>query len=124
RVVVDPTLALARSLDHVDSRLDDAVWMLAGTVTGVKRTWGSPSESEHGGPGTASDARGLAARAAGLEEALDDTVRWLAGRVRRLGRLARRPQTGQLHQYYLQAVAVLAVLLLLLLLPLLPAMVR
>ncbi|MEO8828380.1 proton-conducting transporter membrane subunit, partial [Lapillicoccus sp.] len=124
RVVVDPTLALARGLDQVDSRLDDAVWMLAGTVTGVTRASGSAAQPEHGRLGRTSGARGLAGVAAGLDELLDDAVHRLAGRVRRLGRLARRPQTGQLHQYYLQAVAVLAVLLLLLLLPLLPAMVR
>lgn len=100
RIVVDPTLALAGGLDHVDRYLDRAVWALSGSVT------------------RASGPRGLAALAAGLDRVVDHAVHGLAGGVQQLGRLARRPQTGQLHQYYLQAVAVLAALLLLLLLPL------
>lgn len=118
RVVVDPTLALARGLDHVDRYLDRAVWALAGTVTGVRHGPGSVAQPERGESAGASRPAGLAALAADLDRALDHAVHRLAGRVQQLGQLARRPQTGQLHQYYLQAMAVLAALLLLLLLPL------
>ncbi|OFE17278.1 NADH dehydrogenase [Humibacillus sp. DSM 29435] len=122
RFVVEPTLALARSLDQVDRRLDRGVWALAGAVTGGKQASGSGAQPGHGGLGTAagtpSDTRGLAGLAARFDQALDDAVHGLTGRIRGLGQLARRPQTGQLHHYYLQAVAFLAALLLLLLLPL------
>ncbi|MEO5743589.1 MAG: proton-conducting transporter membrane subunit [Terracoccus sp.] len=117
-VVVDPTLALARSLDQVDRRLDGAVYVLAGSVGGVSQGAGSVTRPDDGGLDTASAPRGLAGLAARLDQALDGTVHGLAGRIRRLGGLARRPQTGQLHHYYLQAVAALAALLLLLLIPL------
>nr|MDQ2961522.1 NADH-quinone oxidoreductase subunit L [Candidatus Dormibacteraeota bacterium] len=118
RVVVDPALALARSLDQIDRRLDRGVWGLGGAVTGAKQASGSGAQPEHGWLDTTSAPRGLAGLAARLDQALDDAVHRLAARVRLLGRLARRPQTGQLHHYYLQVVAALAALLLLLLLPL------
>lgn len=125
RVVVDPTLALARRLDQVDRRLDRGVWLLAGSVGGMTGGAGSaarPDDDGGGGGGggerAASAPRGLAGLSAWLDQALDDTVHGLAGWIRRLGQLARRPQTGQMHHYYLQAVAVLAALLVLLLLPL------
>ena len=123
RVIVDPTLALAHRLDRLDGRLDHAVWVLAGSVTGESRpadhaetaldaaTVGTAS-------GTASGTRGLASRFARLDQGVDDAVHDLARGVRRLGQLARRPQTGQLHHYYLEAVVALGALLALLLIPL------
>ena len=88
-VLLQPTLALARTLAHVDDRgIDRAV------------------------DGTALLARRLAAGAArGDTGGLDRGVQAVADVARGLGRLARRPQTGQLHQYYAQAAVALTVLL-------------
>lgn len=86
------TLALSRSVDVLDARILD------GSVEGLSR-------------GTTRLARGSAtADRVGIDGAVDS----LATLIRKAGRLARRPQTGQLHHYYLQAVgALLAVLLVL-----------
>ena len=125
RIVVDPTLALARGLDRTDRRLDHAVSALAGAVSGP-RGLGSTAAGLDGRldrgvaklAGSVTGVGGLGYAAERLDHVLDRVVHRVAGRVRALGHLARRPQTGQLHQYYLQSVAVLAALLLLLLLPL------
>ena len=92
RVVVKPTLALARTL----ARFDDGV--LDRAVDGV----------------AAVTVRG--ARRAGRSDIglVDGAVEWFAGRMRDLGRLARRPQSGQLHHYYLQSVVAVAIGVLLL----------
>ncbi|MDN5791063.1 MAG: NADH-quinone oxidoreductase subunit L, partial [Micrococcales bacterium] len=91
RLVVDPTLALARGLDRLDRRLD-------GVVTGA-----------------ATATIGLAGIAERSDRGVDTAVHRFAGWVRRLGRFARRPQTGQVHHYYLEAGALIAAGLLLLL---------
>jgi hypothetical protein len=94
RLVVRPTMALARALSTVDDRVvDGAVRAVASGTVGAAR---------------------LADRR--LEEAVDGAVGAVARAARRLGALARRPQTGLVHQYYAQAVTVLAALVVLVLL--------
>ncbi|GAB2776930.1 hypothetical protein GCM10027020_32850 [Nocardioides salsibiostraticola] len=86
------TLALSRSVDALDDRILD------GSVEGLSR-----------GTTRLADGSATADRVG-----IDGAVESLAALVRKAGRLARRPQTGQLHQYYLQAVgALLAVVLVL-----------
>ncbi len=86
RVVVRPTLRLARGLATVDDRVVDGSVVRAAAATGA-----------------------LARRLGALDvRGVDGGVRALAGGVRRLGALARRPQTGLLHQYYIQAVSAVA----------------
>jgi NADH:ubiquinone oxidoreductase subunit 5 (subunit L)/multisubunit Na+/H+ antiporter MnhA subunit len=83
RLLVRPTLLLARGLARFDDRvLDRGVQSLAaGSVT-------------------------LARAAARLDDrGVDGLVAAVAGGARRLGQWARRPQTGQLHTYYAQAAA-------------------
>lgn len=92
RVVVRPTMTLARALAAFDDRVLHRI-VLAVPTAGLQ----------------------LAQLVnCGGEVPVDRVVRLLAQGSRGLGTLARRPQTGQLHQYYAQAIAVLAVLALLL----------
>jgi hypothetical protein len=86
RVVVRPTMRLARAL----ARADDGV--LDASVEAAARS-----------------VVALARRAADADSRwADGAVEGVARSARRLGVLARRPQTGQLYQYYVQAVVVLA----------------
>jgi NADH-quinone oxidoreductase subunit L len=94
RLVVEPTLALARALAAFDDRVvDGAVRRLAAGVREASRL-----------------------AVARVEPALDELPGGVAAGARRLGRLARRPQTGRLHQYYAQLVIGLGVLAVILLL--------
>jgi NADH:ubiquinone oxidoreductase subunit 5 (subunit L)/multisubunit Na+/H+ antiporter MnhA subunit len=86
RVLVRPTLWLARGLAGFDDRVLDRSVVRTGTATVA-----------------------LARRVGALDvRAVDGAVQGVAGGVRRLGALARRPQTGLLHQYYIQAVSAVA----------------
>jgi NADH:ubiquinone oxidoreductase subunit 5 (subunit L)/multisubunit Na+/H+ antiporter MnhA subunit len=93
RLVVRPTLSVARVMAGFDDRVVD------GVVRGVSAA-------------TLASAR-LANRR--WEGAVSGAVGAVAEGSRRLGRLARRPQTGLVHQYYAQAVTVLAALVVVLL---------
>ena len=116
RLVVDPTLALAHGLDHIDQRLDRAVGAVAASVLSASRgTAGLDARLDDGVAVTAAGMLGLAGLAARADRGADAVVHRVAGWARGLGRIARRPQTGQLHHYYLQALGVLAAGLLLLL---------
>jgi NADH-quinone oxidoreductase subunit L len=94
RLVVGPTLALARALAAFDDRVVDGA--VRGLAAGMR------------------EAALLAVARA--EPAMDDLPGGVAAAARRLGRLARRPQTGQLHQYYAQFVIGLGLLVVILLL--------
>lgn len=85
RLVVDPTLRLARGLARFDDRT------LAPGVEALGR-------------GTVA----LAGRLARVDDGgVDAGVLAVARTVQRAGRAALRPQTGQLHQYYLSGIGVL-----------------
>lgn len=88
RIVVRPTMALARTAARVDDDVIDGV--AEGAATLARRT---------ASRGDTADAR-----------VVDGSVMALVAGARGLGRLARRPQTGQLYQYYVQAAVSLAVL--------------
>ncbi|MEO5610423.1 MAG: proton-conducting transporter membrane subunit [Ornithinibacter sp.] len=83
--VVRPTLALARTLERADQRLEQGVHAVTtGAVT-------------------------IALAAGALDvRVVHGAVLAAAGRVRHAGAQARRPQSGQLHQYYVQAVVLVA----------------
>jgi NADH-quinone oxidoreductase subunit L len=111
RLVVRPTLALARAL----ARFDDAV--VDGGARGAAAlaraaaralAWFDDAVVD-GGVRAAAGLGRAAARLADrrLEWSLDGAVQAVAAGARRLGTLARRPQTGQLHQYYAQAAVAL-----------------
>lgn len=88
RIVVRPTMALARTAARVDDDVIDR--LVEGAATLARRT---------AGRGDTADAR-----------VVDGSVMALVTGARGLGRLARRPQTGQLYQYYVQVALGLVVL--------------
>lgn len=92
RLVVRPTLGLARAVAAADDRvLDPAVGLVAAGCLRAARTV------------RALDGRGV-----------DGVVRAVAGGVRRAGNAAPATQSGQLHHYYLQAMAALGVVVIVL----------
>ena len=120
RLVVQPTLALARGLARFDdAAVDGGVRGTAalGRVAAGALAWFDDAVLDGGVRATARlgiTAARLADRR--LEWSVDGAVRAVAGGARRLGALARRPQTGQLHHYYAQTVVALAGLALVLIL--------
>jgi NADH:ubiquinone oxidoreductase subunit 5 (subunit L)/multisubunit Na+/H+ antiporter MnhA subunit len=92
RVIVGPTLGLARAVAATDDRvLDRAVWLVAAGCLRAGRAV------------RALDGRGV-----------DGAVGAIAGGVRRSGNAVPATQSGQLHHYYLQAMAVLDVVVIVL----------
>lgn len=92
RLVVGPTLGLARAVAAADDRiLDRTVGLVAAGCLRASRAV------------RALDGRGV-----------DGAVRAVAGGVRRAGNAVPATQSGQLHHYYLQAMAVLGVVVIVL----------
>lgn len=111
RLLVDPTLTLARAAARFDDRGVDRV--PAGAARAALRLSRLTRRLDDGlldpsvdglGSGTLHLAHGSAR---GDLAGIDAGVEGFAKLARAAGRLARRPQTGQLHQYYLQAVVLI-----------------
>ncbi len=118
RVIVDPTMSLARVAARADDRgIDRVPAALAAGALSLSRSANAcdtrvlDASVDGLARGTTHLARGSAAAD---HAALDGAVESLATLVRKMGHLARRPQTGQLHQYYLQAVGAFLVAVLIL----------
>ena len=116
RVVVDPTLSLARTLSWFDVRVvDGAVRAAAASASGLSRVLARWAERGVDGV-VAGLARGTSAGAA-LSRATDDravdaAVERMAAGVGLAGVRARLLQTGLAHQYYLIVAAGLVVIVL------------
>ncbi len=117
RVVVDPVLALSRTLATVDDRVVDAgvraAVRVAGALSRLLAWWG-----ERGVDGLVQGVAGLTLHTASVsraadERAVDRAVEQLARGTVRAGRQSRRLQSGLSHHYYvivaLGLVAVVAV---------------
>ena len=111
RVIVRPTMRLARLLARADDLiLDRAVETAGRRSMAVARTAARADDAvlDHVVTISARKSMGLARSTARLDDiAVDGVVASVASLVRRAGSVAQRPQTGQLHQYYLQALLVL-----------------
>lgn len=118
RVLVEPTMSLARVAARFDDRgIDRVPVVLAAGALSLSRSVNTLDARalDASVDGLSRGTTRLARRSAAVDHrGIDASVESLASAVRKAGRLARRPQTGQVHQYYLQGVgALLAVVLIL-----------
>ncbi len=111
RIVVGPTLRLARRLARIDDLVLDRAVLIGARRSMTIAHLTARADDLVLGRAVAAGARrsmGVARSTSRLDDVVvDGAVASVASAVRRAGAVARRPQTGQLHQYYLQALLVL-----------------